>query len=418
MNKLLIVEDDSFVAGLYQRTFGVAGFQTDVATSGEQAIEKLRRGRPDAVLLDLVLNDMSGLDVLQTLRGNAATWSVPVVVLSNAYMDDIMQAAWKAGADRCLNKASCSPGRVVTEVCAVLAGRMAAEALAGRTTPPRLANAGIDAAVNDSAEGATDFGSGRTSQRAGQQLRFEWIRSIQQQLDELDRLHRSWRSGRSGRPARLAEVLRVVANVAASAALAELFPLAHVARALEAPLREIQGTPARLSGSLWRTIGQAIALLPQLLTDAACGPRTLLQNALVLVVDDDPVSREILCSVLERADLRPLSLADPLVALELGRSNRFDLAFIDVVMPGMDGATLCAELRAAGVNVSTPLVLVTQLKDAETRNEATLAGATDFITKPVRPNELALKSLVHLYRARVLAQPAAAAPRRAPALRN
>ncbi|MBE2214525.1 MAG: response regulator, partial [Opitutaceae bacterium] len=115
MNTILIVEDDTLMARVYVDKFRGAGFEVDLAMDGTSAINRLKETRPDIVLLDLMLGEVSGVEVLKFARSHEATKTMPVLVLSNAFMGDLVQAAWKAGANKCLAKSNCSPNKLVDE---------------------------------------------------------------------------------------------------------------------------------------------------------------------------------------------------------------------------------------------------------------------------------------------------------------
>lgn len=122
MSKLLLVEDDAIIASIYQRKLKSADFEVTHAADGEIAIEKLREDPPDIVLLDLQLPKKNGIDVLLYLRSQSSTRNVPAVVFTNAYLGQMVQAAWDAGATKCLTKAICTPKQVADVLRATLEG--------------------------------------------------------------------------------------------------------------------------------------------------------------------------------------------------------------------------------------------------------------------------------------------------------
>lgn len=123
MIKLLLVEDDPCVSYFYREALEAAGFSTDVATSPDGAVAIIQQAAPSAVLLDLMLGDQNGIDVLDFVRAHPAMNRVPVVILSQAYMSDLMQIAWFKGADRCLDKNTTTPRRAVEEICSAMFAR-------------------------------------------------------------------------------------------------------------------------------------------------------------------------------------------------------------------------------------------------------------------------------------------------------
>jgi CheY-like chemotaxis protein len=121
----------------------------------------------------------------------------------------------------------------------------------------------------------------------------------------------------------------------------------------------------------------------------------------ILVVDDEIISREAICSAIERADLRPVSVDDPIVAQGILEKTRFDLIFLDVEMPGQNGLVLCSHIRKMATNRSTPVVFVTAHSDFERRARSVLSGGNDFIAKPFLPIELAVKALIWTFKDKV-----------------
>ena len=129
----------------------------------------------------------------------------------------------------------------------------------------------------------------------------------------------------------------------------------------------------------------------------------------VLVVDDEAISRRAVTYALEKAKLKSVNVEDPGVAFKLLSENHFDLIFLDVDMPGMNGFELCTKLRALPTHKKTPVVFVTSLNDFESRANSTMSGGNDFIGKPFLFIELAVKALVYVLRFKLDAAPKFAA---------
>ena len=92
---ILFVEDDSFVLTLYRSRLQAAGFAVATAGHGLAAIELLPRIRPAAVILDLMLPKLHGLEVLKYIRTDVNLKATPVVILSNAYMEGLATRAFQ-----------------------------------------------------------------------------------------------------------------------------------------------------------------------------------------------------------------------------------------------------------------------------------------------------------------------------------
>src|ERR1044071_1388858 len=113
MKKMLIIEDDKVVGSIYRHRFQVEGFRVELAADGESGLVAVQNFKPDMVILDLILPKLSGVEVLKKLRADEATKTLPVIVLSNAYLSSLVQEAWKAGANHCMIKASCTPTQLI-----------------------------------------------------------------------------------------------------------------------------------------------------------------------------------------------------------------------------------------------------------------------------------------------------------------
>lgn len=121
--KILIVEDDTLIAELYNRYLNSKNVEVVIHNDGERAVDYLRKDVPDAVLLDLMLPGMTGLDILKFIRADNRLKDLPCVVLTNAYLGNMVQSAWQAGADRCLTKVFSKPPQVYEMIQALLAER-------------------------------------------------------------------------------------------------------------------------------------------------------------------------------------------------------------------------------------------------------------------------------------------------------
>src|SRR3974390_2130573 len=113
MKKILIIEDDQIVANIYRNKFAVEGFQVEIASDGATGLETLQSFRPDAVVLDLMLPGMTGVEVMKKVRALPEFQKLPIIVFSNTYLTNMVQEAWKAGATKCLSKANCTPKQVM-----------------------------------------------------------------------------------------------------------------------------------------------------------------------------------------------------------------------------------------------------------------------------------------------------------------
>ena len=110
--------------------------------------------------------------------------------------------------------------------------------------------------------------------------------------------------------------------------------------------------------------------------------------ATVLVVDDEPIVREVVVRYLERDGHRTLEAGDGDHARELLERELPDLVVLDVMLPGMDGLSLCRWIRARS---ELPVILLTARGEEADRIVGLELGADDYVTKPFSPRELAAR---------------------------
>ena len=83
MKKILIIEDEQIVANVYRNKLVVEGYLAEIALDGESGLKLMRTFQPDAVVLDLILPKMSGLEVINKIRSDQEFFELPIIVLSN-----------------------------------------------------------------------------------------------------------------------------------------------------------------------------------------------------------------------------------------------------------------------------------------------------------------------------------------------
>jgi DNA-binding response OmpR family regulator len=119
-----------------------------------------------------------------------------------------------------------------------------------------------------------------------------------------------------------------------------------------------------------------------------CAVGTSAARLQALVVEDDAAIREILALHLGLAGFEIEGIGDGRQALDRVRQQRFDLLLLDVMLPGLDGVSLCRAARKDGPNVDTPILMLTA-RDSESDTVVGLeSGADDYLTKPFGIREL------------------------------
>lgn len=114
-------------------------------------------------------------------------------------------------------------------------------------------------------------------------------------------------------------------------------------------------------------------------------------NHIILVADDDEEFRLLVRSTLEPSDYAVVEAESGAAAIKKFRQLQPSLVMLDVMMPELDGFDVCKEIRQSPNGLNTPIVMITSLDDVESIKKAFDLGATDFITKPVDWQMLALR---------------------------
>ncbi|MHB8909458.1 MAG: two-component system response regulator [Syntrophales bacterium] len=121
--------------------------------------------------------------------------------------------------------------------------------------------------------------------------------------------------------------------------------------------------------------------------------RTERESPLILVVDDDPAARMLARTALEQGGYCVEDAENGTAAISFLRTRKPDLILLDVMMPGVDGFSVCKQVRELPGRERIPVCMMTGLEDTESIHRAYQSGATDFITKPI--NWLILGHRVH-----------------------
>jgi len=106
----------------------------------------------------------------------------------------------------------------------------------------------------------------------------------------------------------------------------------------------------------------------------------------ILIIDDDPHFLRILHRILAGEKFTVLATSNPCEAIDFLRSNKFDLVICDLRMPDCDGLNLLQAIRGGGNEI--PVIILTAYGEVDTYLEAMNAGATEYLNKPIRSDEL------------------------------
>lgn len=130
-NKLiLLIEDDTSIIDIFKTALTVNGFEVEVITMGKDAIDKMARldkgedKKPDLVLLDLILPDINGIEILEGIRKKANIKDLPVYIMTNYSDPELEKIGNKLKAEKYVLKTECTPKKLVDMVKERLVGNV------------------------------------------------------------------------------------------------------------------------------------------------------------------------------------------------------------------------------------------------------------------------------------------------------
>jgi DNA-binding response OmpR family regulator len=368
MKNILIVEDDPLVAEVYSQKLRQAGFRVDVAADGKAGLMRFYIGGIDLMLLDLLLPEIDGVEVLKQIRTKCSPRTLPVLVFTNAYLGGAVQEAWEAGANQVIPKVGVTPNLIVQMV---------------------------KNALEDPPPAAVPLAKTRSKVEFDPKVRKNFLASSPKIFAALWRPLKqlACQGYHPDNQTCLQEMFRVVRPLTATAAMAGLNGIAQMSAALEALLKNLCNMPGQLSPSIVLTIAQAIDTLTFLFAYPSGSLAKSLVAARVLVVDDDEFARQAISRALARVNLKTICVDSPVRALKRRTGKRFDLIILDIELPDANGFDLCSRFRAMPSCRNTPIIFLSMRKDLKDRTESVLRGGNDYITKPFMYMELATKAL-------------------------
>ncbi len=358
---VLIVTNDPVFIPIFHEGFSNVGCKVEVVSNGESAMQKLAEDSIELVLLDLCQPEIKAIEVLKNVRAGFET--LPIVAISNPYLTNLTRTALEAGATKCLAKdESVSVFELVREL-------LAEHSSVNRE--PQF-NRELDGTYLSQAPDTL------ARLRAVQQ---NFARAAEEDLQQTE----------------LSGMHRLVHSLGAGGLLG-FRKISQMTTAFEALLIELHAKPRKITPSVVRTLAQAGDALALLFDRAATAQTEAAIARKILVVDDEIISREAICSALAKADLVAVSLDDSFAAQDALTKEHFDLVFLDVEMPGQNGFELCVKIREMPANRTTPVVFVTSHSDFASRAQSALSGGNDFIAKPFLSVELVVKTLTRLFK--------------------
>lgn len=119
--KILLVEDDIFLMNMYSTKFEIDGYEVFAADNGLDGLELAKEKQPHIILLDIMMPEMNGFEVLEKLKADPTTVKIPVIILTNINQQDDIQKGLSLGAVDYFIKAHFIPSEIVGKVEKILA---------------------------------------------------------------------------------------------------------------------------------------------------------------------------------------------------------------------------------------------------------------------------------------------------------
>lgn len=114
--RILLVEDEDFIRDLYKRQLTLADFLVDAAVTGKEGLALIEKNTYDLLLLDIMLPDINGVELLKRARQGTLNKATTTIFLTNLGQDDVIKHGFEEGAAGYLIKAQYTPDQIVAEV--------------------------------------------------------------------------------------------------------------------------------------------------------------------------------------------------------------------------------------------------------------------------------------------------------------
>jgi len=113
--KILVVDDEIYIVHILDFSLGMEGYEVVTALDGEAALEKVKTEKPDLIVLDIMMPKLDGYEVCKTIKANAATQNIPVILLSAKGRNADQKMGFDVGADDYITKPF-SPRKLVERI--------------------------------------------------------------------------------------------------------------------------------------------------------------------------------------------------------------------------------------------------------------------------------------------------------------
>ena len=406
----LVVDDDMISRQALSHSLRKAFSQPDLAVDGETALVQATRQAYDVIFLDVQMPGMDGFEVCSKIRDTGPNRATPVVFITHQGDFDARCHSTLSGGNDLMGKPFLTFEVTVKALTLALHGRLRGRAQQLLPKPDPAQNT-ADSSVTVTDGPRPEPGSTITTRpplstppppetdelvnafliRASKHLGPLW--DLCQMILQI--------SNDETRQTMLADGYLRVNSLIPKHGPGVVHPAYQMCAALEGLLRKMLQNSRHSTPSALATVATAVDLLndlcvPGLKSDLAINPPIRM-----LVVDDDLVARRALVGALQTAFKKPDSAENGEKALALALEKPFDVIFLDVLMPGMDGFEVCSRIRNTATNRATPVVFVTGRDDFDARTQMSRKGGNELMGKPFLTSEITVKALAFALRGRL-----------------
>lgn len=361
--RLLLVIDDPFLSRFYREKLEAVGYEVELAGDVSHGLDSLQAERPQVLVLDPILPGSDALQSIEAIRSAEATRDLPILVLPTPHYALSQRLEAEPGVTM-LTSTSNPLGELLKHISEMVAGSAPQNeaSLMHATLPDDQWKTGaVEAALGSVAE-----------------MRH--------------RLHDLVRAGADTQP--LSGLLQQVHRLSGQTGLLSRGSLTTISIALEVMIFNLDLYPERLDALSLRTLGQAIDFLAILLTDGTYTRVPEIDSAHIMIIEDEASARELIIAAMELVGLHAKGLDTPNHGLSDLGGTPYDLIFLDINLPEMNGFDLCNKVRCLPLHERTPIVFLTGMTSFHNRVQSSLSGGNDFIGKPFNVAELGVKALM------------------------
>jgi CheY-like chemotaxis protein len=375
---ILIIEDDETFAQILLGLARDRGFKGLIARTGADGLALARQFVPDAITLDIGLPDVDGWALLDELKRDPATKSLPIHVISG---EEQWQKALDAGAFAHLKKPASEDALTAAfDNLLGFAGTSARNVLVVEDDVTQLS--AMASLIEHGEVNVTAVSTGTQALKALDDARFDCI-IVDLGLPDIDGITLIERI--KAHPAHVR--VPVIVYTGRDLTEQEEAKLRHFS---ESVIVKDAMSPERLIEETAYFLNQVEARLPEPKRRAAASPSTSrLEGQTILITDDDTRNIFALRTALEELKMHVLSAESGAEAISLLRAHpEIDVVLMDIMMPEMDGYETIRRIRSHDEWRNLPIIALTAKAMKGDREQCIAAGASEYISKPVDLDQL------------------------------